>query len=79
MAYKRYEVIPYMRLDDSDTNNWFMVDKARMKQDLLWIDRIAPEPKTTVDFETYIVKQAVYMNIGFGFKNWRWIYGQNVS
>ncbi len=23
MQYKRYTVIPYMRLDDSDTNNWF--------------------------------------------------------
>jgi len=79
MAYGRYEVIPYMRLDDSDTNNWFMVDKARMKQDLIWIDRIAPEPKTTIDFMTYITQQAVYMNIGYGFKNWRWIYGQNVS
>ena len=79
MAYKRYEVIPYMRLDDSSTTNWFMVDKARMKQDLIWIDRIAPEPKTSIDFETYIMKQAVYMNIGYGFKNWRWIYGQNVS
>ena len=79
MAYGRYKVIPYMRLDDSDTNNWYMVDLDRMKQDLIWIDRIGPEPKTTVDFETYIVKQAVYMNVGYGFKNWRWIYGNNVS
>lgn len=79
MAYKRYEIIPYLRLDDYDTNNWFMVDMDKMKQDLLWIDRIPPEPKTTIDFETYVVKQAVYMNIGYGFKNWRWVYGHSVS
>lgn len=79
MAYKRYEIIPYLRLDDYDTNNWFMVDRARMKQDLIWIERIAPEPKTTIDFETYLTKQAVYMNVGCGFKNWRWVYGHTVS
>lgn len=79
MAYKRYEVIPYLRLDDYDTNNWFMVDKDKMKQDLIWIERIAPEPKTTIDFESYMTKQAVYMNVGSGFKNWRWVYGHTVS
>lgn len=75
----RYTVIPYPRLDDSSTTDWYMVDMDRMKQDLIWIERTAPEPKTAIDFETYIVKQAVYMDIGYGFKNWRWIYGQNVS
>ncbi|GAH09802.1 unnamed protein product [marine sediment metagenome] len=79
MAYKRYQVIPYPRLDDSSTKDWYMVDMDRMKQDLIWIERTAPEPKTTIDFDTYIVKQAVYMDIGYGFKNWRWIYGQNVA
>jgi len=79
MNYGRYDVIPYMRLDDSSTVDWYMVDKDRMKQNLIWIDRTAPEPKTTIDFETYIVKQAVYMDIGYGFKDWRWIYGHNVT
>jgi len=79
MAYKRYQVIPYPRLDDSSTVNWFMVDLDRMKDNLIWIERTAPEAKTTIDFETYIVKQAVYMDIGYGFKDWRWVYGHNVS
>lgn len=78
MDYKRYEVIPYLRLDDTSTTNWFMVDRGKMKQDLIWIDRIPPEPKTQVDFQTYIVQQAVYMNLGYGFKNWRWVYGHDV-
>lgn len=78
-AYNRYEVIPYLRLDDYDTNNWFMVDRDAMKRDLIWIERVAPEPKTTIDFETYLVKQAVYFRIGCGFKNWRWIYGHTVT
>lgn len=79
MNFGRYQVIPYPRLDDSSTTDWYMVDMDRMKQELIWIERTAPEPKTTIDFETYIVKQAVYMDIGYGFKDWRWIYGQNVS
>ena len=47
--YNRYKVIPYLRLDDYDTNNWFMVDLDAMKQDLLWVNRIPIETKRTVD------------------------------
>lgn len=75
----RYQIIPYLRLDDSDSNNWFMVDMSRMKEALLWIDRINPEIKSTVDYETYILKTAVYMRYAYGFIDWRFIYGQNVS
>lgn len=79
MDYGRYEVIPYMRLDDTDVNNWFLVWKSKMKEDLMWIDRIAPELKNTIDFETYMVKHAVYFRCSYGFKDWRFIYGQQVS
>jgi len=79
MAYGRYEVIPYLRLDDVDTNNWFMVWKSQMKKDLIWIDRIAPESKNTVDFATYQLQQAVYFRCAAGFIDWRWIYGHVVS
>lgn len=79
MEYKRYSVIPYLRLDDYDTNNWFMVDMANMKKNLLWIDRISPETKNTVDFETYMVKQAVYFRCAAGFIDWRWIYAHIVT
>ena len=79
MQAGRYEIIPWMRLDDYDSNNWFMVDKDAMKRDLLWINRVAPESKNTVDFDTYVLKQAIYFRCGNGPKDWRWIYGHAVS
>ena len=75
----RYQVIPYLRLDDSDTNNWYLVDLDRMKESLVWINRINPELNNTVDFETYILKTALYMRYAYGFLDWRWIYGSQVS
>ena len=79
MQASRYEIIPYLRLDDYDANNWFMVDKDAMKRDAVWMDRIAPEIKNTVDYETYILKTAIYFRCAYGFKDWRWIYGHVVS
>jgi len=79
MAYGRYEVIPYLRLDDYDTNNWFMVWKSQMKKDLLWLNRISPELKNTVDFETYMIKHAIYFRCAYGWLDWRWVYGHNVT
>lgn len=76
--YGRYEVIPYLRLDDYSSNAWFMVDKDAMKKDLVWINRIKPEVKHTVDFETYQLKAALYMRYAAGWKDWRWIYGMNL-
>jgi len=79
MAYGRYEVIPYLRLDDSDTNNWFMVWKSQMKKDLVFIDRIKAELENTVDFETKMMKHSVYMRLACGFLDWRFIFGNLVS
>ena len=79
MDFNRWEVIPYMRLDDTSTSNWWMVDPQMMKEDLLWIDRIAVEAKNEVDFETYQTKQAVYGRFGYGWINWRWVYGHDVT
>lgn len=77
--HKRYDLIVYPRLDDTDTNNWFMVDKDLMKKDLLWIDRIKPEKNAIVDFETKGIKVSVYFRIAAGFRGWRWVYGHQVS
>lgn len=75
--YERFKVIPYLRLDDYDTTNWFMVDSKLMKRFLKWMDRITPEPNNTIDFETFIIKHSIYFRCGAGFLNWRWIYGHN--
>ena len=79
MDYGRYEVIPYLRLDDNDANNWFMVWKTQMKKDLIFMDRMKPEFKMTVDFDTYQIKHAVYMRMSYGFIDWRWVYGHLVT
>jgi hypothetical protein len=77
--YGRYKVFRYMRLDDYDPNNWSMVNVDQMKRFLLWIDRISQETDTIIDFETKAVKHSIYSRWGYGFKDWRWIYGHSVS
>ena len=74
-----FKVIPYLRLDDYDTNNWFMTDMSKQKQYLLWINRIKPEFKMTVDFDALTIKNSVYFRIANGFLDWRWVFGQNVA
>lgn len=77
--YGRYEVIPYLRLDDTDTNNWYMVDKDAMKNDAIFVDRMKAEINNTVDFETYMLKTSAYMRCAYGWKDWRFVFGHNVS
>jgi phage major head subunit gpT-like protein len=79
VMYKRMKVLVYPRLDDYDTNNWFLVDSKRMKEFLLWVDRIEPDIETETDFETKMIKQSIYGRWGYGWTSWRWIYGSNVS
>jgi hypothetical protein len=79
MQYKRYKVIPYLRLDDYTTNSWFMIDSKLMKKFLVWIDRVAPQTNNTIDFDTFIWKYSIYFRIANGFLNWRWIYGHQLS
>ena len=79
MEFGRYKVIPYLRLDDTDANNWFMCWESHMKESLIWQERVAPEINTTWDFETYLNKFSVYFRCANGFIDWRWIYGHNVS
>lgn len=78
-SYGRYEIIPYMRLDDNSVQNWFMVDRQRMKHDLVWMDRKAPESKNTIDWDTWMLLQAVYFRCSYGYLDWRWIYGHNIT
>jgi phage major head subunit gpT-like protein len=77
--FKRMKVIPYLRMDDYSTKNWFMADERMMKDHQVWIDRVGFEPHNTVDFETFVIKHSCYFRIGCGWLGWRHIYGQNVS
>ncbi len=75
----RFKVIPWLRLDDYDTNNWFMVDSKLMKRFLIWLNRIGLETHNTIDFHTFQLLQSVYGRWGCGFLNWRFVYGMNVT
>ena len=73
----KYKVVVWNRL--SDSNNWFMVDSKYMKMFLKWFDRIPVEFNKDKDFDTYISKWSVYTRYSYGFSDWRWIYGAEVS
>jgi len=75
----KYRLLIYKRLSDYDTNNWFMVDYNKMKQQLYWYNRISTEFKNTTDFDTFIRKYAGYFRISYGHKDWRWLVGAEVS
>ena len=77
--YKGFKVIPWVLLDDYSTTNWFMIDSSMAKRMLTFADRISPELNTQVDFDTFAVKQSLYARFGWGFRNWRWGLGCQVS
>lgn len=73
----KYKVIVSPRL--TDTNNWFMVDSRYMKMFLKWFDRIPVEFNKDKDFDTYVSKWSCYTRYSYGFSDWKWIYGHQVS
>lgn len=77
--YQRYEIIVYPRLDDVDSNNWFLIDLDNIKDSLIFYDRIRPDYENTVDFDTKQLLQSVYFRLSYGWKDWRWIDGSQVS
>ena len=74
----RYIVERYMRLDDTSTTNWFMVNNTLMKKNLLWINHTENDYANTVDFETFALKHSIYARWAAGFKDWRFIMGHSV-
>ncbi len=75
----RFQVIPYLRLDDNDTNNWFLTDMDKQKDSLLWINRVPLAHEVTADWGTYNMLQKMRGRWGYGFIDWRWIFGAQVS
>ena len=62
-----------------DANNWFVVDSELMKMMNVWYDVVKLEFNQARDFDGYIAKYSAYMFYGFKPKDWRWVYGMNVS
>ena len=77
--YNRYQLQVLPRLDDYSAVNWFLAWTSQMKKDHMWYDRIKPEPKTTWDFDAYVLKLAIYFRFSNGFRDWRWLQGFNVG
>ncbi len=64
----------------TDADNWFMIDSRLAKLHLLWLDRIALEfaLDPTSDFRLE-ARYRGYMRYAYGWSDWRWVYGHNVT
>lgn len=62
-----------------DTNDWFMVDSRRMKEFLIWIQRMPLEFKNTGDFDSFTKKYATYMRYSNSPIHWPFVYGNSVT
>lgn len=73
----KYKLLVSDWLDDS--NNWFVVDSELMKMFNVWNNVAALEFGQAKDFDGFQAKYAAYMFYGYGSRDWRWIYGSEVS
>ena len=75
--YGKYKVAVWDYL--SDSNNWFMIDSQMMKMFLQWFNRIPLEFFQDKSFDTLVSKFAAYERFSFGWSDWRWVHGHNVT
>jgi len=75
--FGRYKLAVWDFMDDTD--NWFVVDSAMAKMFLNWFDRIPLEFFQDKSFDTLISKFANYARISYGWSDWRFIHGSQVS
>lgn len=73
----RFTNIVWHYLTDADA--WFMLDTGRMKRDLLWYERVPVEFDREQDFDTLQAKFRAYMRYSRGWRDYRWVFGQNAS
>lgn len=64
----------------TDANNWFLVDSAMARMYLNWFDRVPLEfaMDPTSDFRLE-ARFRGYMRYSYGWSDWRWVYGHNVT
>ena len=64
----------------TDANNWFLIDSRLSKIHLLWIDRMplefAMDPTSDFSLEA---RYRGYMRYSYGWSDYRWLYGHNVT
>lgn len=75
--YGRFDVIAARPI--SDTNNWAMVNKKRMKENQFWFDVVPRETERDREISSKVARWTVYAFFGYGSAGWDWCYGQNVA
>jgi len=73
----KYKSLSLKRL--TDTNNWFLIDSELLKEFAIWNEIDPMEFKQAEDFDGLVAKYLAYMFYGFGFSDWRFVFGAEVS
>lgn len=64
----------------TDANNWFLIDTTLAKMYLNWFDRVPLEFAMSPISDYQLVAQfRGYMRYSYGWSDWRFVYGQNVT
>lgn len=71
----RTMVVPWL----TDSNRWYVVDSALARQHLKWWDRLAPAFAAEDSFDTLLRKFRGRMRYSYGWSDFRWIIGSEVS
>lgn len=73
----KYKSLMSKRL--TDANNWFLIDSELLKQFAIWNEVDPMEFKQAEDFDGLVAKYLAYTFYGFGFTDWRFVFGSEVS
>lgn len=63
----------------TDSNNWFMIDSDLLKQYCVWNELDPVEFRQAEDFDGLVAKYVAYMFYGYGARDWRFVFGSEVS
>ena len=73
----KYKSLSLKRL--TDTNNWFLIDSELLKRFAIWNEVDPMEFKKSEEFDSLVMKYIAYTFYGFGFTDWRFLFGSEVS
>ncbi len=71
----RYQIVVWHYL--TSATKWWLVEMGRMKQALIWYERVPLEFGREEDFDTLEAKFRAYMRFSRRAKDWRWILGSS--
>lgn len=65
--------------DNSETNNYFLIDSRMMKNMATWWSRVPYEQGRFGDFDTFLQKWRAYIRYSYQIEDWRWNVGASVT